>query len=521
MAITVRRLAQQQELGLSLVAGRENADRLISWAHAIELADPTPYLSGGELVMTTGINVGTTDGEQFDYVARLSGAGTVALAFDTGTTFAGVPDGVLAAGDALGLPILRVPASTPFIAITRAVIDELTADQLRSVQRVVDQQEVLARATVRGGIPGVVGALSQSLSATVAVIGTDGRPLAASGPDADRVIALCGRAVRGGRSPTGRRHASRVIADRDGYCTLQTVRAGQEVRGYLAVRSAEALSTSDRLLVAHAVSLISIELEKPARVVDAEQRLRTAVTRALLTEPGSSDPGVLRYFGFDPDADAVVLVLTGVGPVLAAERQANDILSAGFVEVGSPPYLMTSTDDEIVVILPAEQAGHGGEIHRRLGAQLQRRLGGGLSLPAPLSALDIGLHQARAAAGMHHDDRFCEFGGLGTFGVILGGRSPGELRVLAQSLHPLDEDNLVDTLEAFLRHNGQLEMAAADLNIHRHTLRKRLLRIGELIGRDLQSADTRAALWVALKARELLDISQVRRPTRKYPEAVV
>src|SRR6185312_6800641 len=200
MAITVRRLAQHKDLGLALVAGRESADRVISWAHAIELADPTPYLSGGELVMTTGINVGTTDAEQFDYVARLSGAGTVALAFDTGTRFPAVPDGVVAAGDALGLPILQVPASTPFIAVTRAVIDELTADQLRSVQRVVDQQEVLARATVRGGTPGVVGALSHSLSATVAVIGADGRPLAASGPDADRVLGLCADAVRTARS---------------------------------------------------------------------------------------------------------------------------------------------------------------------------------------------------------------------------------------------------------------------------------------------------------------------------------
>src|SRR6185295_18696806 len=124
-----------------------------------------------------------------------------------------------------------------------AVIDELTADQLRSVQRVVDQQEVLARATVRGGTPGVVGALSHSLSATVAVIGADGRPLAASGPDADRVLALCADAVRTARSSTVRRHASRVIADGSGYCTLQTVRAAQAVRGYLAVRSAEPLST--------------------------------------------------------------------------------------------------------------------------------------------------------------------------------------------------------------------------------------------------------------------------------------
>jgi PucR family transcriptional regulator, purine catabolism regulatory protein len=510
MAITVRRLAQHKGLGLSLVAGREGADRVISWAHAIELADPTPYLSGGELVMTTGINIGSTDSEQFDYVARLSGAGTVALAVDTGTTFQQIPDGVVAAGDALGMPILRVPASTPFIAITRAVIDELTADQLRSVQRVVDQQEVLARATLRGGTPGVVGALSESLSATVVIIGTDGRTLAASGPDTDRVSELSAEAVRTMRAKTGRRSASRVLADGDGYCTVQTVRAAQAVRGYLAVRSGGPLTTSDRLLVAHALSLISIELEKPAKVVDAERRLRTTMTRALIAQPRSTDPGALRYFGFDPDAETVAVVLSDVGPMLAAERHAHDILSGG-----PAPYLMASVEDEIVVILPAEQAECGREVHRRLGAQLQRRLGGGLSLPARLDHLEIMLNQARVAARAQRD-RFCEFSQLGTFGVILGTRSPGELQVLAQALNPLDdydrdqapaEATMVATLEAFLSHNGQIEIAAGALGIHRHTMRKRLHKISELIGRDLQSADARAEMWVAIKARELLAIT--------------
>ena len=322
MAITVRRLAEHKDLGLTLVAGRENADRVISWAHAIELADPTPYLSGGELVMTTGLKMGPTSDEQYEYVARLSAVGVVALAFDTGTNFDRVPDGVLSAGDALGLPILQVPADTPFIAITRAVIDELTADQLRTVQRVVDQQEIFARATLRDGVPGVVAALSQALSATAVVIGTDGRPLAATGRDTEHVIAITAEAARNMRPRSGRRHASRVIADGAGYLTIQTVRAAQTARGYLAVRSHVALSASDRLLVAHALSLIAIELEKPAKVIDAEQRLRTAVTLGLLDEPRSFDPGVLRYFGFDPDGDVVVVVLTNVGALLPAEAQS-------------------------------------------------------------------------------------------------------------------------------------------------------------------------------------------------------
>jgi purine catabolism regulator len=248
MAITVRRLAGHKDLGLTLVAGRENADRVISWAHAIELADPTPYLSGGELVMTTGLKMGPTSDEQYEYVARLSAAGVVALAFDTGTNFDRVPDGVLSAGDALGLPILQVPADTPFIAITRAVIDELTADQLRTVQRVVDQQEIFARATLRDGIPGVVASLSQAPSATAVVIG----PM-----DARCSLRTRHRARPSRRRRGGPKHAApqRSPPRQSGDCrwcrllTIQTVRAAQTARGYLAVRSEVALSASDRPLL--------------------------------------------------------------------------------------------------------------------------------------------------------------------------------------------------------------------------------------------------------------------------------
>lgn len=113
MAITARSLTQVKNLGLALVAGAEAADREIDWAHAIDLADPTPCLAGGELVMTTGISIGTDDAAQLDYVARLVKADAAALAVDTGTTLSEVPAGVIAAGDALGMPVLEVPRSTP------------------------------------------------------------------------------------------------------------------------------------------------------------------------------------------------------------------------------------------------------------------------------------------------------------------------------------------------------------------------------------------------------------------------
>ena len=499
MAITARSLTQVKNLGLALVAGAEAADREIDWAHAIDLADPTPCLAGGELVMTTGISIGTDDAAQLDYVARLVKADAAALAVDTGTTLSEVPAGVIAAGDALGMPVLEVPRSTPFIAIARVVIDALKADELRSVQRVVDEQEVLARATLRGGIPGAVSALADSLSAEVIVADLDGRILAAAGGGQERLTAVLSEAMRKAAS---NRQAGYVTADGEGFVTVQKLRTALPVRGHLAVRTAHPMCNAHRLLVSHAVSLISIAMEKPARVVDAEQRLRRAVTRGMVCGTGNVDVGMLRYFGFDPRDEVVVVVLSSAGPTLAAEQVLDRLLaSAG-------PYLMTTVSDEMVIVIPAAYARRIPDLLTGLANESGEAMRGGASEPIRIAEIAKGVEQARIASLAEKGSRFTEFGQLDVFGVLLGGRGNAELRVLAGPLEPLVEqgEELLAALVAFLTHNGQIEAAATGLGIHRHTMRNRIQRITELLADDVQSADTRTQLWLAIRARELLAI---------------
>ncbi|WP_064441997.1 PucR family transcriptional regulator ligand-binding domain-containing protein, partial [Hoyosella altamirensis] len=427
MAITVRHLTQRPELGLTLVAGRDGADRAITWAHAIELADPAPWLSGGELVMTTGLNIGETEEEQFQYVSSLAHAGTVALAVDTGTTFLSVPAGIRAAGDALGFPVLAVPAETPFIAITRAVIDELTADQVRAVQRVVDQQENLVRATLRGGIPSVVSALSRALSASVVLVDNDNRELAATGSDVARLTDLTRSALIGQRNKK-RQRMSRVWEDSDGVCTIQSV-AAQQHYGYLSVYTAEQLNPHERLLTAHAVSLIAIELGKPAAVADAEQRLRHTVMHALVTAPTQVSDDVLRYFGFERTDRVGAVAFSQVGPILAALSQTRRA-----VEAESVPYLMATMDSEIVLILPADMfTAAGPRLRDHISAQLERDISGGAGLAVPITDAAVSVRQAIAAtrAGRFQPGRFVDCAQSSTFSLLLGSCSGVELEALA------------------------------------------------------------------------------------------
>src|SRR5687768_802913 len=122
MALTVGALAREVGLTVHVDAG---LDRDVAWVHSTELADPTPFLEGGELLLTTGIALGPPDG----YVRRLVAAGVVGLGFGTGLSHERVPDGLTRAAREAGLALLEVPKATPFIAITKAVSRAVAADE--------------------------------------------------------------------------------------------------------------------------------------------------------------------------------------------------------------------------------------------------------------------------------------------------------------------------------------------------------------------------------------------------------
>ncbi len=57
---------------------------------------------------------------------------------------------------------------------------------------------------------------------------------------------------------------------------------------------------------------------------------------------------------------------------------------------------------------------------------------------------------------------------------------------------------LVETVRAYVAANGQGEAAARALGVHRHTLRARMRKATELLGRDPDDPAVRAELWIAL-----------------------
>src|SRR5512135_96358 len=96
------------ELGFNVAAGADAAaEREIRWVHITELVDPTPWLSGGELLLTTGIPLDGAE-RQRKFIRQLRDAGVAGLGFGTGFSHAKVPKALVAEADALGFPVFEV-----------------------------------------------------------------------------------------------------------------------------------------------------------------------------------------------------------------------------------------------------------------------------------------------------------------------------------------------------------------------------------------------------------------------------
>ena len=122
------------ELDLELACGERAADSHVRWVHSTELADPTPWLKGGELLLSTGMQL-TGAKAQREFVERLAAHDIAGLGFGTGFAHKRIPAALLNAARALEFPLFEVPYELPFIAITERAFARLLDERYELLQR--------------------------------------------------------------------------------------------------------------------------------------------------------------------------------------------------------------------------------------------------------------------------------------------------------------------------------------------------------------------------------------------------
>ncbi|HEX9063756.1 MAG TPA: PucR family transcriptional regulator ligand-binding domain-containing protein, partial [Streptosporangiaceae bacterium] len=189
-----------------VLAGRDRLGAPVRWVHVIELAEAGRLLRGGELVLSTGIALPPDPDGLARYVAGLAAAGVSGLAVELGSRYLReLPQALVTAATAAGLPLIVFERETQFIAITEAVhaqILDAQVAELRAAQRLdqvltdlavagATQDEIVARAAVLAGAPVILADLGHRVLAC-APAGEDVTVLLAGFAARSRAVAVAG-----------------------------------------------------------------------------------------------------------------------------------------------------------------------------------------------------------------------------------------------------------------------------------------------------------------------------------------
>ncbi|MFC8519063.1 PucR family transcriptional regulator ligand-binding domain-containing protein [Streptomyces sp. NPDC057257] len=470
-------LLAREDLALRQIAGPVDPDTVIHWAHTSEMADPYPYLLGGELLLTAGVHIteAAGSGTYFDdYVSRIVAAGGAALGFGVAPVHDTVPRALVAACDAYELPLIEVPEQTTFSGVARAVWQLMAQARLAELRRVTEAQQSLAAAASRPDpVPSVLRQLAQRVGGRAVLYGPEGVEVAAAGrvpegPGVRDSLAGLAEVVRpsGPGTPT-----SATDSAAGTHLAAYALGAGQ---GFVLGVASPHREPGDHTIASVAAVLLS-----------------------LLTGEHQSGTGAAR-------SSALVRVLLGaapeeVAPLLGGERwlvvQAR--IDAGSVDpvsasalgaaLGSP--LVDLAGDVVRVLLPADRdpVPPPGWI---LGVSAPVGPDGWASADA-----QAGRALARARATRVALVRHGERGGL----AELVGAEEAAAHARAVLAPIAGSPALAETLRTWLSLHGSWDRTAVALSVHRNTVRQRIARCATLLGTDLDDPDVRMELWFALR----------------------
>lgn len=548
--LTVRELLNG--LDVRLLCGEASVDLPVRWVHISELEDPTPWLSGGELLLSTGMLLQTEEAQRA-FITRLANHRLSGLGFGTGFTHAEVPGALLEAAAERDFPVFEVSYELPFIAVTEAAFTKLVNEQYAVLRRAIAAHERLERIVLsERGLDALAATLSTLIGAAVLVFDARGEPLVSRAfrraIEPETIAALRTELVERSRRgehraflpPTGDL-AERALAlpvSADGTAASGNRREARErtpEAWLVAIKDSGPLSDFDRLTLHQAVIIVALELLRGRVAGDTERRLAGDVLAAIVDGDlaGTELARRLEPFGL-ADGIAAIAVQTPEDSRIPA-ASVEEALATALREEASSGLVASTATLTCALVAGRDEDGVfdlADRVMRRLETVLTPGLRVGVGRPVPGTDARRSFHEARCAVeavalGIHagngngndsgngngHGPRgaVATYRDLGSFQLLLSLQDDEALKLFCDSiLGPIEASEghyggeLMRSLEAFIEENGQWERAARRLYCHRHTLRYRIKRVEDLTGRNLGSARDRIEFWLALRGRELV-----------------
>ncbi|MCQ4213762.1 PucR family transcriptional regulator [Streptomyces longispororuber] len=481
-AVTVEDLLTFPALQLSVLAGADGLRRSVSWAHPSELEDPTPWLLGAEMIMTTGLALPRTADGQRAYLERLDDAGVSALAVSAQLHMPPLHPAFRAAAEERAFPVLEVPLSVPFVAVSQAVSAAVADD---AGQRVGAQLQVFGAlrwlAAEDLDTRGLFQRLERLSGYDVYLSAPRGGPLLPGVPPAPDPAVLPDRAEDAPPTVPG------------GFVLPVPGPGGPA--GFLVAYERQGARPAGLSVAQHIATVAALRLAMVRSERETARREGAETLAEILQEDLDQDVVRRRLLRHGIDGDCVLLRVRGA---------TDDELLAALA--GHPHLLLHRGGDHHVLGAP----GLGDTAAALPGVSVGR------SRLFPAGAV-LRVAQREAAWAL---TKAVESGRtLVTYGDGDPGRwlprDPAVLTALVEHVlgaviayDAAHDSRLLASARTWLERDRRTDAAAAALHIHPNTLAYRLRRFSEISGRDLTATGVLAEVWLAIQAAQALGFTE-------------
>jgi PucR family transcriptional regulator, purine catabolism regulatory protein len=516
-----------KDAGVEVLSGSEHLNRQIQWVHTGEIADIAQFLSGGEALLTAATGLGKEPKELRRYVRELAEAGAVCLVIELGRGFRKVPDEMVDEAARYPLVIAALQEEVPFAAVTRQAHTELISSAHSALQRAIAIDDALNALILEGAsLSAVLELLAEQLCNPV-VLEDGARRVVDYGRSAGSVTPLL-RAWQAHSRHGHLRSDVKAVREAEGppRCMWSTITVKGDEWGRLHVIELDSpLDDAARLALGRASASVALYLmaERDAALSNAAEH--SLVGALALAEGFSGQDFLARAAGLGVDLEGELMMIV-VGPSSGENGEGGGDRN---VEQGSAelrralrdarwPSVVGFVEGNLTAILAA---GDEGDIESRLEKVLKELDGGpfagshlGISRKCSVSQLPRAQSEANAAHRLgpsSSEKRIHFYEDLVLFRLLAPLQSgPTLANFVEDELKPLIEHDerqnseLLKTLDAYLRTNGNKIATAKLLQLQRRSVYYRLERIEKVLGCSIEDPELRVRLYVALRAREML-----------------
>lgn len=486
--VTLSQLWARKELALDVVVDSSSArGQDVTIVHSSELPEVDEWLAGGEVLLTIGVGQDLGAESVADYVARLKRVGVHALGIGLGSAlpWQEIPPVLIAHAKKEDLALFGVPEPVPFVAVVDAFTRMREEETSRELTRASSAGRRFATDLAHQGPAALVNDLAETLGAPVQFVSPTGRGLTGS----DAGIRVRHELIIESLKPS---MAPRLLRTQSGI--VEAVPIGDEqVRGWILTPTEVTGSPRTRsLLLSTAAALLGLSItEQPVRRAESQ----------LFSTPFNAD-----------DARVEWVRLTGLAPVARVKFTVFGNVRGETPEtlMGdlSPSTLLARAGSMLGVV---QMDGRHDDEESADAATAAKETVSLVDRVAEATGLDRLFAKMIPLTQLHHTWTVWrtqhESANSDVRALLASIDEPAAQRfvdrVLGTLLASKDGQDLLLTLRAFIAAGGVRDAIAAELGIHRHTVRARMTKIEGLLGRDLSQAESVQAVALALELAEL------------------